>query len=101
MQKYFILTCASSSQPPFAETFGLADEPSDSKTRLNLFELSVGNLHSVDPIRFERLTSDGWQIDGPAAGVDLLVNDADGRIYIIYFMLLSFTFPLPSKVPCS
>lgn len=100
MQKYLILACASSSQPPFAETFGLADEPSDSKARLNLFELSVGDPHSVDPIRFERLTSDGWQIDGPAAGVDLLVNDADGRIHIIYLILLSFTFP-PSKVPCS
>ncbi|KAG2127039.1 hypothetical protein BD769DRAFT_1460808 [Suillus cothurnatus] len=65
-QTYLILACASPSQPPFAETFGLADEPRDSKARLNMFELSVGDPQSVHPTRLEILASDVWQVDGPA-----------------------------------
>ncbi|KAG1836125.1 hypothetical protein DFJ58DRAFT_735218 [Suillus subalutaceus] len=77
---YLILACASPSQPPFAETFGLADEPRDSTARMNMFELSVGDPHGVHPTRFERLASDVWQVDGPAAGVELLMNDTDVHI---------------------
>lgn len=80
---YHILACASPSQPPFAETFGLADEPRDSKARLNMFELSVGDPHGVHPTRFERLASDDWQVDGPATGVELLV-DTDGSFQLVY-----------------
>ncbi|KAG2359683.1 hypothetical protein BDR07DRAFT_1487951 [Suillus spraguei] len=76
-QTYLILACASTSQPPFAEMFGLADEPRDSKARLNMFELSVGDPHGVHPTRFETLASDVWQVDGLAAGVELLMNDTD------------------------
>ncbi|KAG2130779.1 uncharacterized protein EDB93DRAFT_1179251 [Suillus bovinus] len=83
-QTYLILACASPSQPPFAETFGLADEPRDFRARLNLFELSVGDPHGVHPTRLEMLASDVWQVDGPAAGVDLLRNDADGSSQLVY-----------------
>ncbi|KAG1739452.1 uncharacterized protein EDB91DRAFT_1135335 [Suillus paluster] len=81
---YLILACASPSEPPFAEKFGLVDEPHDSKARLNLFELSVGDPHSMHPTRFERLASDDWQVDGPAVGVELLMNDADGSLQLVY-----------------
>ncbi|KAG1899665.1 uncharacterized protein F5891DRAFT_1037747 [Suillus fuscotomentosus] len=83
-QTYLILACASPSQPPFAETFGLADELCDSKARLNLFELSVGDPHGVHPTRFERLASDAWQVDGQATGVELLRNDTDGSFQLVY-----------------
>ncbi|KAG2341534.1 WD40 repeat-like protein [Suillus weaverae] len=79
---YLILACASPSQPPFAETFGLADEPHDSKARLNMFELSVGDPHGVHQTRFERLASDVWQVDGPAAGIELLMNGSFQLVYI-------------------
>jgi hypothetical protein len=49
-----------------------------------MFELSVGDPHGVHPTRFERLASDDWQVDGPATGVELLV-DTDGRIYFAAF----------------
>lgn len=83
-QAYIILACASPSQPPFAETFGLAEEPRDSKARLNMFELSVGDSYGVHPTRFERLASDVWQVDGPATGVELLMNDTDGSFQLVY-----------------
>ncbi|KAG2114253.1 uncharacterized protein F5147DRAFT_678636 [Suillus discolor] len=83
-QTYLILACASPSQPPFAEAFGLADELCDSKARLNLFELSVGDPHGVHPTRFERLASDAWQVDGQATGVELLRNDTDGSFQLVY-----------------
>ncbi|KAG1810892.1 uncharacterized protein BJ212DRAFT_1484021 [Suillus subaureus] len=83
-QMYLILACASPSQPPFAETFGLADEPRDSKVRLNMFELSVGDPHGVHSTRFEKLASDVWQVDGPAVGVELLMNDTDGSFQLVY-----------------
>lgn len=83
-QTYLILACASPSQPPFSEVFGLADEPRDSKARLNMFELSVGDPHGVHPTRFETLASDVWQVDGPAVGVELLMNDTDGSLQLVY-----------------
>ncbi|OJA15937.1 hypothetical protein AZE42_02647 [Rhizopogon vesiculosus] len=86
-----ILACASASQPHFAEAFGLADEPSDSKARLNLFELSIGDPHGVDLTTFERLASDGWEIDGSAAaGVDLLMNDANGSLQLVHITSMNY-----------
>jgi hypothetical protein len=58
-----------------------------------MFELSVGDPQSVHPTRLEILASDVWQVDGPAAGVELLINDIDGRMYftvLVTFILSPF-----------
>jgi hypothetical protein len=56
-----------------------------------MFELSVGDPHGVHPTRFERLASDVWQVDAPAAGVELLV-DTDGRMYLAAFSNIHLIF---------